>query len=245
MSIFSIFIKKNDILFPFRELKVDMHSHLIPGIDDGSKSMEESVTLINGLFQLGYEQLITTPHIMQDLYPNTPEIINAGLKTLQQEFGVEKIQAAAEYYLDEFIIDQLESGNRLLSFNGHFVLIEFGFMSAPIELFKQIEMIKQAGYQPILAHPERYGYYHQFIEPLIELKANGCFLQANLLSFSGYYGQPIRKAAIQLAELGLIDLLGTDLHNSRHLEQLRSLKLCKGLKMILEKGVKNPELLVL
>lgn len=245
MSIFSIFIKKSDTLFPFQELKVDMHSHLIPGIDDGSRSMEESSTMINGLFQLGYEQLITTPHIIQDLYPNTPKIITDGLQALQQQFGVEKIQAAAEYYLDEFVIDQLECGNRLLSFNGHFVLIEFGFMSAPIELITQIEILKQAGYQPVLAHPERYGYYHQHIEPLIELKAKGCLLQANLLSFSGYYGQPIRKAALQLAELGLIDLLGTDLHNPRHLEQLRSLKLCKGLKTILGKGVKNPELSVI
>lgn len=230
------------MLFPFHELKVDMHSHLLPAIDDGSQSEEESTNLIQGLFDLGYQKLITTPHIMQDLYKNTPDIIYAKVQAVQQHFGVHSIQAAAEYYLDEYVAELLKNGMPLLTISEKLILVEFGFVAVPIGFEDLLSEIQNNGYQPIIAHPERYSYLHQDIQILHRLKEKGCLLQCNLLSFSGYYGAAVCRLAEELAERGLVDLLGTDMHHQRHLKHLRELKLTKALKRILETGLLNPEL---
>lgn len=242
MSIFSIFVKSQTVRFPFHELKVDMHSHLIPGIDDGAQTIDDSVQLMNGLFELGYEQLITTPHIMQDLYRNTPEIINDSLATLQQQVRNTELSVAAEYYLDESLLEEVSQGKPLMRFSGNHVLIELGFIAPPVDLLSTIDMFMAQGYKLVIAHPERYPYYHQDLEPLFRLKEKGCLLQCNLLSFAGYYGNPSCKSAERLADAKLVDLLGTDLHNARHLEQLQKLKLTEALSQILENGILNPDL---
>lgn len=239
MSIFSIFKKKNEIPFPFHHLKVDMHSHLIPGIDDGAPDLESSLLLIQGLLDLGYQQLITTPHVMQDLYPNTPENILDGLKKIQNRLGDNIIQAGAEYYLDEFVPELLKKEIPLLTITKKWLLVEFGFIAAPIELDPMILQLLEKGYTPIIAHPERYVYFHQDLTVFHRLKEIGCLFQSNLLSFSGYYGDTVCKAAEKLAEQQLVDLLGTDLHHDKHLQALRSLKMTNGLNNILEKGVLN------
>ncbi len=242
MSIFSIFNKKNDVPFPFHLLKVDMHSHLIPGIDDGAQTEKDSFQLIQGLLDLGYEKLITSPHVMQDLYKNTPEIINNGLNVVQQKFGVNTIQAAAEYYLDEYISELFTKRQPLLAISNNLLLVELGFVAAPLNLENLITEIQYQGYQPVIAHPERYAYFHQHPEEWQRLKEKGCLLQCNLLSFSGYYGVAACKAAEQLAERRLVDLLGTDMHHHRHLQHLRELNLTNALAKILELGVLNPQL---
>ena len=125
---FSFFKKsKEKVILP----KVDLHSHLLPGIDDGVQTLEESIDLISNFSKLGYEKLITTPHIMSDFYANTPEIINAKLKEVRQavsQAGLSiQIEAAAEYYFDENFIDLVESKKGLLTFGDNYVLFEIGF----------------------------------------------------------------------------------------------------------------------
>lgn len=242
---FSIFKKKYEVPFPFHLLKVDMHSHLIPSIDDGATSMEESMLLIDGLWALGYEQLITSPHIMHDLYPNTPKIITDGLVALQRKIGDRTVRAAAEYFVDEYLTELLITDEPLLTFQDRFLLIELGFIAPPPGLEDQIALSIQKGYRPVIAHPERYPYFHDQLNVLIDLKAKGCLLQANLLSFSSYYGENACTAVEQLAEEGLIDLLGTDLHHQRHLEKLQVLKTTKALEKSLDKGLINAQLRVI
>ena len=140
-------------------LQVDMHSHLIPGIDDGSKSMEESLGLIQRLAEYGLRKIITTPHIMSEYYRNTPEIIRMGLEDLKKAVSASKIQieieAAAEYYMDEIFLEKVKGGEEILSFGGGYILVETGFINKPQMLLDIIFHLEMAGFKPILAHPER------------------------------------------------------------------------------------------
>lgn len=201
----------------------DMHSHLIPGIDDGARDLDQSLELIRGLKDLGYQGLITTPHIKSDHYPNSREIIEEGLERIREALESEGIdlplRAAAEYYIDEHFMKLLRRGE-LMPVVDRRVLVEFSFMFAPHGIQELMFEIQSEGYEPILAHPERYGYFHQRMEVFEDLKDRGCYLQLNLLSLSGYYGKPIQKMAQALLDAGLYDYAGSDLHHERHVQRL-------------------------
>ena len=221
------FLKKTSPPEPrwdFSVLGIDLHSHLIPGVDDGSPDVETSVKLIRGLRELGYRRLITTPHVMTDLYPNTPEIIRDGLARVQAALAEEgvniQISAAAEYLIDEGFRDLLES-RQILPLARNFVLVEMSFLSAPPNLYEDLFRLQTKGYQPILAHPERYLFLKENFEAYERLRDHGCLFQLNLLSLVGYYGGPIRDNALQLLKKNWVEFLGTDLHHERHLELLR------------------------
>jgi len=242
---FSFFTKKKNIdVFPFYRLETDMHSHLLPGIDDGSPDVETSIRLIKGLEDLGYKKFITTPHVMEDMYPNNPGTIQAAYDILKDELRAQKkflrISFAAEYLLDGNVDTLLEKKQPLLILKDKFVLVEISFASQPIYLKEVLFNLQMSGYQPIFAHPERYSFYHHQPSYYAEIKAMGCLFQSNLLSFSGYYGGAVKQAAEYLVNQGLTDYLGTDLHHDRHLENLRELPFTPALaKLIDEKGVFN------
>jgi protein-tyrosine phosphatase len=240
----SFFKKKTGMGFPFYKLEADMHSHLIPGIDDGSPDISTSIELIQGLEDLGYKRFVATPHAMEDLYPNNVHTIQAAFMALNDVLAIEQpdtqIRFAAEYLMDGNVDLMLDRKETFLTVKDNWVLVEFSFVSPPIQLKEVIFNLQMQGYQPILAHPERYGYFHQQPSRYAEIKAMGCFFQANLLSFSGYYGSSVRQAVEYLVEHKLIDLLGTDLHHHRHLEQLRNLPLTPALgSLVDEQGVLN------
>jgi len=241
---FSFFRKKTAVHepFPFHQLKTDMHSHLIPAVDDGAPDISESLKLIRGMLDLGYEKLITTPHIMQDLYPNSPQSIGMGYFEITRSWADVPLLAAAEYYLDDHVTDLLARDEGMLTIKENMVLIEFSFVSPPMGMKEMIFELQMKGYQPILAHPERYTYFHRAFKDYQELKSAGCLFQANLLSFSGYYGSSIREAAEYLAHQGLVDLLGTDLHHERHLTNLRELSFTPPLRKLLEQPLLNSSL---
>ena len=206
------------------KLWVDLHSHFIPGIDDGSQSVEESVALIKGLSELGIQKIITTPHIMKGTYNNTPEIINAGLervRTALQENGISvQLEAAAEYYFDENFIQNLEEG-KLLTFHNNYVLFELPVMMKPPQLEDVVFELNTRGYVPVLAHPERYQFmFTPDLKMYETLKSMGVMLQMNLLSLIGYYSVPVQKIARTLVKQGMYDLVGSDIHNMKHLELL-------------------------
>ena len=159
---FSFFKKSKEERFDYSLLQTDMHSHLVPGIDDGAPDIESSVQLIKGMAELGYKKLITTPHIMWDMYKNTPEDIAQRFEKLQQRIAAEnmdiKIEVAAEYFLDGYVKDLLAQKKPLLTIKDNMVLVEFSMASEPIDLKEILFEMQMQGYQPIIAHPERYIY---------------------------------------------------------------------------------------
>lgn len=222
MAFFGLFKKKASLPpADLSILKTDMHSHFIPGIDDGSKNMEQSLDLLRTMKELGYVKVITTPHIMGDSYRNTPEIIMSGLAKLKEavkeaKIGIE-VEAAAEYYYD-FDFEKTLPKERKLTFGNDYLLWELSFVNPPDNLNRVIfEMIGQ-GYKPVLAHVERYPFWQKDFGKYEELMSRGVYLQLNINSISGHYGIPTKKAAEWLIDHDMISFLGTDCHNAGHLE---------------------------
>lgn len=226
LKFFQNILKKQKTLESFAFLHTDIHSHLIPGIDDGAPDVGASLLMIKALQQLGFKQLITTPHIMADLYPNTPEIIQTGLEKVRKALKAENIDmpidAAAEYLMDESFADKIDAG-KLLTLGDKYVLVEMSFISPPPNGEQLLFQLQTKGYRPIMAHPERYSYYRGDLAKYERLKERGCLLQLNLLSLSGYYGPDVRRTATRMLKAGLFDLAGTDLHHERHLNGLQAL----------------------
>ncbi|MDF2156324.1 CpsB/CapC family capsule biosynthesis tyrosine phosphatase [Algoriphagus sp. CAU 1675] len=248
MGIFDFFKKKEQVKEPLdlSWMQVDMHSHLIPGIDDGSKSMEESIRLIKQLADFGLRKLITTPHIMSEFFRNTPEIIHMGLEDLKREVASEgiamEIEAAAEYFMDEVLLEKVEAGEPLLTFGDQYILVETGFVNKPQMLFEVLFQLEMAGYKPILAHPERYQYLIFNKELLKDLIDRNILFQVNLLSFTGFYSREVKEFAEMLLKKGLIKFLGTDCHNDRYLEVLGTLPQTKYYRQLQEANWKNTDL---
>lgn len=238
---FSIFRKKHVAKVDLSALGTDMHSHLLPGIDDGSPDEATSLTLIRGLQQLGYRQFITTPHIMWDVHKNNATTIGSAhskLETaIQQESLSVPVKAAAEYYLDDHFDHLLSEDIPLLPVKDNLVLVEFSFVAPPRNLKDMLFELQIKGYKPILAHPERYNYLVSQKEWYDELKEAGCYFQLNLLSLTGYYGKVTNELAQYLIKKKYIDLLGTDLHHERHLEALvTSTTIMDGVNTLLDSG---------
>lgn len=221
----------------FELLHTDMHSHLLPGIDDGSPNVETSLKLIEGLVQLGYRKFICTPHIYKELYPNTRETIAHAYETLwpavQQQFPGVELSYAAEYFLDENFDDLLKNREPLLTLPGNYVLVEYSFSSPPMDLKEKLYNLQLEGYKPILAHPERYGYYASAKQEYDSLFDSGCVFQLNILSLNGYYGKQPAQLAQYLLEKGYISLLGTDMHHLRHLDAMKSAGLRKTIQQVM------------
>ncbi len=224
MSFLSGIFKKsaNTALLP-SPLLVDMHSHLIPGIDDGVDDFEESVAIVKGLKDIGYKKLITTPHIMSDFYRNEPEVILEGRDKLrailkEREIDIE-IEAAAEYYLDDHFENMLSKKN-LLTFGDNYVLVETSYLNAPSNFIELIFNAKIAGYKPILAHPERYIFLYDDFGKYEELYGRDILFQLNLASLVGYYSKEAKKIAENLLKNNMVNFIGTDIHHIRHLDSL-------------------------
>ena len=206
-------------------LEVDMHNHLLPGIDDGSQSVEQSLNLITGLNELGIQKFICTPHIIEGVHPNTKSTIQSAyqsLSTALKEAGSKtEIHAAAEHMIDGGLTKLVEKDN-LCVMPGGYVLIEMSYLSESKALFQTILDIQNLGYTPVLAHPERYNYYHQNFDMYKQIKNAGCLLQLNLLSISRYYGTQVKVAALTMVKSGMYDFVGTDMHHEKHLVALQN-----------------------
>lgn len=214
-------IKEESLALPFT---TDIHSHILPGIDDGAADIETSLKLVKGLYSLGIRKVIATPHIIGDLYRNTPFIINNALATVKEatkKAGIKmELHVAAEYMLDDYFIELLRSKSTLLTLHKNIILTEISYSTAPDNLEQILAEILSEGYQPILAHPERYHYYHNNYKKYQQLKEMGFMLQVNILSLTGYYGKSVKKAAKYILENNLANLVGTDLHHHNHLAAL-------------------------
>jgi len=209
-------------------LGADMHSHLLPGLDDGAETLTHSLDLLRALRALGYRKLIMTPHIMGDFFKNTPESIRAALQLLREaaaeaDLGDLELDCAAEYYLDEFLGRKLADGTEMLTFGGdkRYLLFETSYMNEPLNLYDIIFELSAQGYTPVLAHPERYTYFYGRLAEIEKLRRDhGVLLQVNLNSLAGYYSPAAKKVAEQLVDAGLVDFVGTDTHHLRHTDTL-------------------------
>lgn len=217
--------KKLDRAIDLSVLKTDMHSHLIAGIDDGSKTIEESVELVKGMQALGYDKLYITPHIQQTKFRNTEAIIKGGLHDLKAELkeqGVNiRLEVAAEYLIDDGFREKFESGS-LMTMGDNFVLVELSYFTEPFGLKNIFFDLQTSGYKVILAHPERYTYWHDSFEVYEELYNRNIYLQLNINSLTGWYSIPSMKVAQQLIDKKLIRFLGSDLHNEVYYKQLKN-----------------------
>lgn len=239
--------KKVETAAVYGLLKTDMHSHLIPGVDDGAASLQTSLQLIRGMHELGYTKLITTPHIMWDIYKNSADIILARLDKLREALVQEnipvEIHAAAEYFLDDHVAELLQTNQPLLKVSGNMVLTEFSMAYLPHGIKEILFDMQMQGYQPIIAHPERYAYLQANKEFYDELKEIGCLFQLNILSLGGGYGRTVQELAQYLLKKDYYDLLGTDLHHIGHLESLRNPALLQQLQKLVDSGrFRNQEL---
>lgn len=218
---------KSDELLQLGWMHTDMHSHLIPGIDDGSKTLEQSIELIQRLKGYGLKKIITTPHIMREFYKNTPEIVLKGIQILREELSNQKIDieihGAAEYYLDEFFLEKIIKGEPLLTVSDNLVLVETAFIDKPAILLETLFELELHQYKPILAHPERYFYLLKDKRFAYDLLDRDVFFQINLLSLTGFYSKDSKLFAETLINEKRVKLVGTDCHNGRYLDALETL----------------------
>jgi protein-tyrosine phosphatase len=245
---FGFFKKKGNEPADLSGLIADMHSHLIPGIDDGATDLESAIVMIRAMHSLGYQKFITTPHVQWEMYKNTHEIIENGAKIVRDRLAETEMKvefrAAAEYFLDEHVDELLEKNIPLLTIHKNMVLVEFSFIRQPMDLKDKIFQLQIKGYQPIIAHPERYLYFGAHKTVYDELHDMDCVFQLNLLSLCGYYGKKQEELAQYLIKKKYVSLLGSDLHNIRHINILRaSSSISTTVNRLLDAGaLLNPEL---
>lgn len=212
--------KKNEV--NLSHIGLDLHSHLIPGIDDGVETIEESVEMLEKMQLLGFRKVVTTPHVMWDCYKNTPDTILHGLADIRlaaRNAGLSiQIDAAAEYFIDEHFVEMLSTGSPLLTLPGNRVLVELPYSTPLMNTSETLFYIIEKGYRPVLAHPERYTYFYSDPTAYKKLCDQGCELQVNILSLCNYYGENVHKMAVSLLKQGLITFLGTDAHRLQHLQ---------------------------
>jgi len=225
----------------------DLHSHLIPGIDDGVATTDEALICLRQLADWGIRHVVTTPHVSQDWFPNTPEILLAGQATLRQLIADHQLpltlEVAAEYLLDDLFLDQLRSG-QLLSFGKpRHVLFETGWTSAPNFLSEVVFQLQTQRYQPVLAHPERYSYYHDDLKPLADLRSAGCLFQLNWGSLTGRYGKRVEKQARKLLQNNWVDFIGSDLHRSADLASMETLFTAPAYALLGQQPLRNQDIL--
>lgn len=225
------FLKKNSFLKDLIPSDyVDIHSHLLPGIDDGAVTIEDTLFLISELRKIGFQQFITTPHIYTTVWDNTKDLIEKKhLETLPSLTQDTSLRFAAEYMIDPYFA-KLFKNEPLATLKENYVLVELSYINPPIQLYDILFELQIAGYRPILAHPERYPFYKYNFNEYTKLKNAGCLFQLNLLSTVGYYGIEATKSCELLLKKGLIDFVGSDVHHSKHLESFSSKILINDLK---------------
>ena len=194
---------------------VDNHCHILYGLDDGVKTVEESLTILGWLGEQGMEEVWFTPHVMEDV-PNTTEGIRARFEELKAVYaGGLQLHLAAEYMMDTLFEDRLARRD-LLEHGEEVVLVETSAIAPPINLWVVLEKMLKSGYRPLIAHPERYRYMDR--EDYRELHNMGCLLQLNLPSIVGFYGENARQRAEYLLDKGWYRMVGSDCHRFRAIQ---------------------------
>jgi len=239
MGVFDFLKNKNSTLAQSKYV-CDIHSHLIPGIDDGVKTLEEAVDLIRDLHASGIKRIVTTPHIRGEIYENTPEIIMAGLQKVKTVLAEENIPvdmyAAAEYFIDDYFIHSLRDNIPFMTFSkDNHILVEFSHYSPPLNYKTIIYDLQLAGYTVVLAHPERYLYLHKKFDTYKDLYNRGVQYQLNLVSLVGYYDQMSLRTADKLIDAGMYTFVGSDVHNKFYMQACKKALRTKSYEKLFDK----------
>lgn len=238
------FFQKKQYLVDLLEGLTDFHNHLLPGIDDGSPSVENSLEMILKFREFGVKKFVATPHVMGEYYPNTLETINAALAELKPVLPEDiNLKASGEYMMDQHLLNILEE-NLVLPLHKQFILVEMSYFQAPINLNEILFKIQNKAFKPILAHPERYVFFHsKNLEEYKDLKIRGCDFQMNILSLTSHYGLGIQKMAYELLENQMIDYLSSDAHRPEHLEKIAKIKISKKQAQLIEPVIEKSKAL--
>jgi len=233
-------------LISYAQLGVDMHSHVLPGLDDGADTLEQALGMVADLKQKGYRKLIMTPHIMGDFFKNTPagilEKLNLLKAAVQEKNWDIELECAAEYYLDEWFLQKIASDQPLLIFGDNYLLFETSYINEPLNFKEAVFKLKSSGYKPVLAHPERYTYLYGRFNELENMHASGILFQINLNSLSGYYSEAAKQVAEKLVDQKMVHFIGTDAHHTRHLHFLTKTSNMPYFKKVLALPLLNYEL---
>lgn len=224
-------------------LEVDIHSHLLPGIDDGVETFDEAIEVLRVLKSIGYKKIITTPHVMAEFYPNNREIILEKLSGLKEAIAKAdldiEVEAAAEYYLDESFLALLDTPEKLMVFGKNYLLFETSFINEPVFLKEAIFKINSIGLQPVLAHPERYMYVQANFKVLEELAERNLLFQCNINAIEGYYSGAAKKVAKKMIKQNMVSFMGSDCHNMKHALVIKKAVSHKYFKKAIERDLKN------
>lgn len=230
---FSIFKSKPILKELIPTNYVDIHSHILYGIDDGAQNINDSQFILTEMKKLGFKKAITTPHTIKNVWNNTKTDIETSYLNLKQELPEEteylKLKVASEYFMDENFLELFKS-ELLLTLKENYVLVEMSYLNPPIQLFEILFELQLIGYKPVLAHPERYNFYHNNFTVYEQLKKAGCYFQMNLLSSVGYYGKEVAKAADKLLKNDFIDFVGSDIHHKNHIKSFENKVIIKSVE---------------
>jgi len=231
-------------------LKADIHCHILPGMDDGSRDMGSSIAMLKSLADKGVERVVLTPHVSSGMYPNTSEMIKLEFDRLKSSLdddlkGRLRLYPAAEYMIDEDFGDITEP----LCYPDRSVLVEMSYSNRSVNLLETVFRLVQDGYEPILAHPERYEFYFGGREPynvaeLEKLIEMGCRFQMNIMSLTGAYGPASMSNLLFLLEHGWYSFIATDLHSLNQLELLNGFKMTENQLDLVKKLASNNEKLL-
>lgn len=227
------FFTKKTYLVDLLEGFTDIHNHILPGIDDGAQTVDDSKRLLKSFGEFGVQNFIATPHIMHNYHDNDPVTIKTALAHLKNELihdGLDhiNIDASAEHMIDDNF-EVILTKKQVLPLGGDYLLIEMSYLQPPINFDTAIEAIAHNRFFPVLAHPERYNFLHGRTRRYSEFKKQGIQFQLNMLSLGDYYGKEVSKIGIKLLEEGMIDFIGSDVHNMDHLSALKKITLSKKL----------------
>lgn len=203
----------------------DIHAHLVPGIDDGARDICHGADLAQELEALGISRMILTPHVTDEIFPNTPDTIDPALACLRRELAERgsrlELHVSGEYRIDDLLYDQLKQ-KIVRPMPNDYLLIECGWINEPFRIEAFVgDLVRTYGFKPILAHPERYPYYHHDPSNYLRLRRAGLRFQINILSLAGAYGKYVRDLTKEMIEKDMVEFIGTDLHNHRHLNTIK------------------------
>ncbi len=218
--IFNLFKSKPTLKELIPKGFVDIHSHILPGIDDGAKDISESSELIKKMKEIGFSKIIGTPHTYPGFYDNSNNSIKESFQKIKN-LNIKNVTIgfASEYMIDESLIEKSKN-EELLTLKDNYILIELPFIDLPNYCFEVLFQLNTNGYKTILAHPERYKYLSDDkFKFLKKLKSFGCKFQLNLLSLTGHYGKNVLNFSEKLIKFGYIDFVGSDTHNIIHLKK--------------------------
>lgn len=229
--------EKPSVLTDYSAMVVDFHNHVLPGIDDGAKTLDDSIAMLRNFMELGVKKVIASPHSMADGYINSTEKILQTRDMVREAIAANNLDiqfdAAAEYYMDELFMEKIEKRD-LLTIGKNYVLMELSYLSKPTNTADAIYKLQVAGYNLILAHPERYPYYHEeSFANYKEFKNRGVYFQINLGSLVGKYGAGAKYTAERLIDENMVEFVSSDLHTLGQFQVLRDCLRQKHLEKIL------------